>query len=123
MSDVAPPKSPSAKDILQTYRYKTARYTFSLPLAAGARLAGASNKTIQHLEEVGEHLGILFQVRDDELDVGEDKQTLASVVGNIAKIKKEHKDEAEKGIRGLPISRTDQDTLLSLLAFVLERTQ
>jgi geranylgeranyl diphosphate synthase type I len=51
-------------EILSLYRYKTGRYTFSLPLSAGVLLAGEE----QHaLEAIGEKLGIIFQIKDDEL--------------------------------------------------------
>ena len=53
-------------EILAMYRCKTARYTFSLPLAAGALAAGAE-ELVGPLTSLGEELGILFQLRDDEL--------------------------------------------------------
>ncbi len=83
--------APSPADILQLYRYKTARYTFSLPLVTGAMLAGARPEAIAALDQSGEHLGVLFQLKDDELgvfsdvaesgksagsDIREDKKTL-----------------------------------------------
>lgn len=66
----------SLDDILSLYRYKTARYTFSLPLMVGATLANAPEVYIRKLELVGETLGILFQIRDDELNlIGDSRQT------------------------------------------------
>lgn len=53
-------------DILAMYRGKTARYTFSLPLAVGA-LAADAPALVPSLVELGEQLGVLFQLRDDEL--------------------------------------------------------
>lgn len=82
---------PSEDEILAMYRYKTGRYTFSLPLALGAALAGAPSEASRALEEAGEELGIAFQLKDDELglfaleaelgkpvgsDVREDKKTI-----------------------------------------------
>jgi geranylgeranyl diphosphate synthase type I len=59
-------------DILAMYRSKTARYSFSLPLAIGALFAGdgeleRAEDLVGAFTEFGEHLGILFQIRDDEL--------------------------------------------------------
>lgn len=77
--------------ILQVYTYKTGRYTFSLPLSIGAMIAGADQKQIEVLGRIGEALGRIFQLRDDQLgifgstekigkpagsDIREDKKTL-----------------------------------------------
>ena len=53
-------------EILDMYRGKTAHYSFSLPLAVGALCAGAES-LVSPLMRLGESLGILFQIRDDEL--------------------------------------------------------
>jgi geranylgeranyl diphosphate synthase, type I len=72
---------PLEEDILKLYRYKTGRYTFSLPLALGATLAGAGDETRTALEEAGEDLGILFQLKDDELGLFADEAELGKPVG------------------------------------------
>ena len=65
----------STKDeIISLYKTKTARYTFSLPLMMGGLLANTNDVTLKILETLGESIGILFQIRDDEL----------SVIGDIA---------------------------------------
>ncbi|NCA82908.1 MAG: polyprenyl synthetase family protein, partial [Opitutae bacterium] len=71
--------------------YKTGRYTFSLPLVVGAMLAAAPAGHIKELDQAGENLGVVFQLKDDELgifgdsaqsgkradsDIREDKKTL-----------------------------------------------
>lgn len=53
---------------LTLYRAKTARYTFVLPLLAGALLAGKKKGQLKNFEKLGEVLGIIFQLKDDELD-------------------------------------------------------
>ncbi|MGA2548111.1 MAG: polyprenyl synthetase family protein [Rectinemataceae bacterium] len=68
---VAKAEVPEA-DILAMYRSKTARYSFSLPLAVGALFADdgelpLAGELADRFSELGEHLGILFQIRDDEL--------------------------------------------------------
>ncbi len=58
---------PSRAKVLAVYTYKTARYTFSLPLACGALLAGARPAEVARLDRFGELLGTVFQVLDDDL--------------------------------------------------------
>jgi geranylgeranyl diphosphate synthase, type I len=82
---------PDPAQILRVYRYKTGRYTFSLPLVVGAMLADAGPAHIEALDQAGENLGVVFQLKDDELgiygdsaqsgkcagpDIREDKKTL-----------------------------------------------
>ncbi|AHC15273.1 polyprenyl synthetase family protein [Salinispira pacifica] len=54
-------------DIIRTYRYKTGRYTFSLPMSLAGLLRGSSHDIRQILEKTGELIGIIFQIKDDEL--------------------------------------------------------
>jgi geranylgeranyl diphosphate synthase type I len=72
----------SEKDVLELYRYKTGRYTFSLPLSSGALLAGADEQQRQRLEHIGELLGIVFQLRDDELGLYGDEKALGKPIGS-----------------------------------------
>src|SRR6056297_199031 len=50
------------KEVFDLYRYKTGRYTFSLPLLCGGHLAGAKQEQLDDLERIGELLGIVFQL-------------------------------------------------------------
>jgi len=75
------PTDPSEEDILRLYRFKTGRYTFSLPLALGCTIAGGSETDRLVLEEAGEELGILFQLKDDELGLFADEKVLGKPVG------------------------------------------
>lgn len=72
---------PSLETILEVYRYKTGRYTFSLPLSLGARLAGADISVCNALEDYGEQLGIVFQLKDDELGIFAPPEKLGKVSG------------------------------------------
>ncbi|MGC9030197.1 MAG: polyprenyl synthetase family protein [Desulfomonilaceae bacterium] len=56
-------------------------------LVCGALLGGGSSEQIRMLGEFGDHLGIVFQIKDDVLDIEGDPQTLGKAV---------HKDQ-EKG--------------------------
>lgn len=84
-------EAPDEKNIIRMLTGKTARYSCSMPLVAGAYLGGASQALATQLEALGEDLGLIFQIRDDELglfgttdeigkpagsDIREGKQTL-----------------------------------------------
>ncbi len=73
--------SPTAEEINRLYRYKTARYTFSLPLSLGA-IAGGHMAQVGQLEKLGEYLGIIFQIRDDELGLLGDEKEIGKPVGS-----------------------------------------
>lgn len=60
-------RRPSERAILATYRFKTARYSYALPLAVGWLLGGGRRPTVPALERLGEDLGLIFQIKDDEL--------------------------------------------------------
>lgn len=85
MADVANGHSPHAaseEEILSVYRYKTGRYTFSLPLMLGAMLAGADEATVDALSRWGELEGIVFQIRDDHLGVMEETTEIGKPAGS-----------------------------------------
>jgi geranylgeranyl diphosphate synthase type I len=72
----------SAQDILDLYLYKTARYSFSTPLITGWVLGGGSPAMRPGLEMFGEHMGLLFQLRDDELGLFGSPSQLGKPVGS-----------------------------------------
>ena len=69
-------------DVLNLYRYKTGRYSFSLPFVCGAILAGQDARIQNHLETVGDELGILYQIRDDELGLFADEESIGKPSGS-----------------------------------------
>lgn len=71
---------PSLDDILSVYRFKTARYTFVLPLLLAAGLAKRED-LFSSLESFGEELGVSFQVRDDVLGLFGDSSVTGKPVG------------------------------------------
>lgn len=80
---------PSRSEVLSICTYKTARYSFSLPLMAGALLAGRSSSSLAALERFGELLGTVFQLRDDDLGIyGEERETGKPVGADIREGKK-----------------------------------
>ncbi|MFW5689461.1 MAG: polyprenyl synthetase family protein [Spirochaetota bacterium] len=85
MADVAnghSPKAASEEEILAVYRYKTGRYTFSLPLMMGAIIAGADGDVIQALSTWGELEGMIFQIRDDHLGIMGDTDEIGKPTGS-----------------------------------------
>jgi len=143
MQDVASGHLPyvyDRDDILELYRYKTARYTFSMPLRLGAQLSGQNEKILQILESLGECFGLLFQIRDDEfdstgdpsvtgksvgIDTANNKQTLATLLPpeELEKIRRKLRIDAQSFIRSLPISDTQTREFLALLRFCEERSR
>ncbi len=80
---------PDESEILSLYAHKTARYSFALPLTLAAILAGSSPDTISHLEAIGERIGVLFQLVDDDIGIfGNVSVTGKSVVTDISENKK-----------------------------------
>jgi len=64
--------SPSLEAYFQMVDGKTSAL-MALAVSGGAMLAGASTRTVEALREMAHHLGILFQVQDDVLDIYGDK--------------------------------------------------
>lgn len=126
-------KVPAKEEILSLYKYKTARYTFSLPMMAGAILARADQKTVDLLEKLGEEIGILFQIQDDVIGLGDSRVTGKSAGSDIREDKKTlarfyavqpevdaRRTAAEKYLTALG-KTFDTTTLKELLVFVTKR--
>jgi geranylgeranyl diphosphate synthase type I len=70
------------REILRMYTYKTGRYTFSLPLLTGALIGGAPPLLRDELARIGESIGMLFQIRDDELGIFGTEEEIGKPVGS-----------------------------------------
>jgi geranylgeranyl diphosphate synthase, type I len=70
------------KQILEVYRLKTARYTFSLPMMLAAKL---TNQKVKLFEKLGEHLGIIFQIIDDDIGIFGSKEEIGKTPGSDIK--------------------------------------
>ena len=70
------------RKILEIYRYKTARYSFYLPLAAGWSLGGGLREALPGLERLGLDLGLMFQIKDDEIGLFGQAMTTGKPVGS-----------------------------------------
>jgi geranylgeranyl diphosphate synthase, type I len=72
----------SERDVLKIFRFKTARYSFSLPLASGWILGGGHASALPGLQRLGEDLGLVFQIKDDELGLFGNAGTTGKPVGS-----------------------------------------
>lgn len=78
-------KIPDSKEVIEMYNNKTARYTFSLPLIAGAIMANKDNETIKLLDKLGLALGFIFQLSDDNLSLYGNSKKTGKALGNDIK--------------------------------------
>ncbi|MGC5628708.1 polyprenyl synthetase family protein [Georgenia sp. Z1344] len=109
-SETAPPETARP---LSVAALKTASYSITLPLTLGAVAAGVTDEAaLAALGEVGEPLGIAYQLRDDDLGLfGEPTTTGKSVVSDLRDGKRtEHVRVA--ALRATPEQRRDLDRLL-----------
>ena len=75
-------KAGTEEAILNLYRYKTGRYTFSMPLVAGALISGCDKEEAGLLEQLGERLGVIFQIKDDELGLFGNEDEAGKPIGS-----------------------------------------
>ena len=61
--------SEDVEDSYKVMEYKTASYTVARPLHLGAALVGADEQVVDLLRAVGHDVGVVFQLRDDQLGV------------------------------------------------------
>ncbi len=73
---------PNENEILDMFRNKTGRYSIVVPLTLGAILAQAPQATINKINNLGESLGIIFQIKDDELGLYGDEKTIGKPLGS-----------------------------------------
>lgn len=112
MADISK-KAKTKEDILQLYKYKTARYTFSVPLLVGATLTNANDEMTNELSSFGENVGILFQIQDDKLDCETNPFTEKDV--------KMYKQRTFDSLKKLTINEKYKEMLQLLVDFVLTR--
>ncbi len=98
---------PAKEDIYAVYKYKTARYTFSLPFEMAAIVSGGKGGQQKELGSLGELAGIIFQLKDDEIGLFGDEALIGKPVGSdIRENKKtlirallyEHADESDRQV-------------------------
>lgn len=133
-------KTLSKDEVLSLYRYKTARYTFSLSMAVGATIAKTPEDNVALLMRLGESMGLLYQIRDDELSVEGDsavtgkpvgsdevnaKQTLATLLNSeeLNDLKVSLLEHSDHEIDLLPIASKHKEELTGLVRFCLNRSK
>lgn len=75
-------KEAEMEDILAVYRYKTARYTFSMPFEMACLFANGDKKTQEALSLLGQRAGIIFQLKDDEIGFFGKESDIGKPVGS-----------------------------------------
>ena len=85
MQDISAETAVTEKEVLSLYKYKTARYTFSLPIIAGALIAEQDWKMLQQLSLFGEYVGLIFQVKDDEIGLFGKEGVIGKPIGSDIK--------------------------------------
>jgi geranylgeranyl diphosphate synthase type I len=86
----------SWEDILRVRTYKTAYYTFVMPLTVGAVLGKAGKKTLEIIEKYGVPVGLAFQLADDIL----------GVFGNPSKTGKSNESDIREGKKTLLFAKS-----------------
>lgn len=71
--------------IKEIYTYKTAFYSLCLPFSLAATITNQPAKIQQQLQELGVTLGILFQIKDDELGLFGATEQIGKPAGNDIK--------------------------------------
>jgi len=80
---------PTVLEIMSIYRSKTARYSISVPIVLGMYLNKEKESLIKQVTLAGEYLGIVFQMKDDELGVfGNTENTGKGVLKDVNQNKK-----------------------------------
>ncbi|HIV82861.1 MAG TPA: polyprenyl synthetase family protein, partial [Candidatus Salinicoccus merdavium] len=74
----------SFEDLEQIHSYKTGKL-ISAPVKAAAVIADADERTTFHLLKFADYLGIIFQIRDDILDVTGDVEITGKNTGSDAR--------------------------------------
>lgn len=121
-------KIPDIQNIISMYTFKTAHYTFSLPFVLAATLTNRSQKIKNSLEKIGVNIGILFQIKDDEIGLFSTQKTIGKPIGSDIrenkktilrsflenKINKNEKNDIEAITKKSKLSSQDIQIVLSL---------
>lgn len=95
----------SRADVEKMHRLKTSSYTTTTPLVLGAILAGADARTQEALRDVGEPLGVAFQLADD----------LLGTFGDPARTGKSCRSDLRSGKRTALVAELEDDRASQLL--------
>lgn len=76
------PEEATIDEIYSVYKYKTARYTFSLPFILACIVSQKDESIKKEFEELGEHIGTIFQIKDDLIGILGDEDVIGKPVGS-----------------------------------------
>ncbi len=108
--------------ILEEIHAKKTGALITASVLVGGTLAGASQEEIERLKIYGENIGITYQIIDDILDYGEDKDTISfPAVFGLEESKKRAFESTQKAIESLNIFGKAADPLREIAKFLLNR--
>lgn len=82
-------EEPTLEEIKNMYLQKTARYSFSLPFVLGASFSQAPQNDTKKLLQLGEYVGLCFQLKDDQLKlIGSEKEVGTDIGSDVRENKK-----------------------------------
>ncbi len=85
---LAQKKEVTEEDVMNIYKHKTAKYTITLPIKLGYIL---SNKEFtEELEQITDNIGILFQIKDDLLELEQNKENIGKSNTSDIRAGKQH---------------------------------
>jgi len=70
------------EEVLSLYKYKTGRYTFSLPFLMAAVVCQQEQQVQDLLSELGEYIGTMFQIQDELLGLFGTEKELGKPIGS-----------------------------------------
>ncbi|MBP9691241.1 polyprenyl synthetase family protein [Candidatus Woesebacteria bacterium] len=100
---------PTEDEIDSVYTYKTAHYTFSLPLIVGGIFTAKHDE--KTLRSIGREMGIIFQLTDDELGMFGTTEEIGKEVGSDIR---ENKKTLLRHLLFTHASPTDQQKLSTI---------
>jgi len=96
------------KDLEKMYIYKSARYSFSLPLVLGAIAAERGENDIKVLDSLGEKIGLIFQLVDDYIGIFGSEKEIGKPVGS------DIRENKKTIMRNMLFDKVDEKTRESL---------
>lgn len=69
-------------NIENIYLYKTARYTFVMPIIAALLACGEKAVNLKKIEQLAENIGMLYQITDDKLNIFGNPLTTKKAIGS-----------------------------------------
>jgi geranylgeranyl diphosphate synthase, type I len=83
--------NPTEREIIDIFSTEIAKYTFSLPFFMAASMTNQTNKFISDFSELGEIIGIIFKIREDDVSFYIESDKMGRTMGL----------DSEKNIRNL----------------------